>query len=463
MRYLEVLHSCRNAATQIFPRRFLIWSAILVTAAIGLIVNHEVAEYLKNHRHELIPARYELVPNMRHVWFAEDLLFDRQRGHQVLLGFGSDYLDTEGNWSKLCLRDSNGDGITNGYHLGDPCCRFSQSQPEQFSVKNHHEYRRWHITHPSEGRRRGVPHWGLEADKANQREHLEMLRDLPVDCGSYDEDAYQEQFNHFYFNKADGEYEGTPVNIAAIACLIFMVGLAVDWMLHKDLLADLCPYPGSQGCSWRVSLTVNALAFVYMDLTSGIVHLILDYAPFYLPGLGVLAQGFQFHHEDPTAIIRISWYAYASHIHLLVPTIYLNVILSQASHMQRLFWFWGGFWAHMFQTAHRWAHFPPEQLSSLVLTLQSAGLLLSHERHMYHHQDLESQFSILSGHADIVLDRLSSVVPAARYDLWFLFGVGWFLLPCFVDILFRERMQSLREHRSDDIELDLISSADKHL
>lgn len=30
-----------------------------------------------------------------------------------------------------------------------------------------------------------------------------------------------------------------------------------------------------------------------------------------------LARGFRYHHEDPTAICRISWFEYASHTHLL--------------------------------------------------------------------------------------------------------------------------------------------------
>ena len=36
-----------------------------------------------------------------------------------------------------------------------------------------------------------------------------------------------------------------------------------------------------------------------------------------------LAGGFRYHHEDPTAILRISWFEYASHTHLLCAVVLL--------------------------------------------------------------------------------------------------------------------------------------------
>ncbi|CAK0797201.1 unnamed protein product [Prorocentrum cordatum] len=77
---------------------------------------------------------------------------------------------------------------------------------------------------------------------------------------------------------------------------------------------------------------------------------------------------------------------------------------------------------------------PPEWLPFAVRFLQGHGLLLSHERHMSHHEDLEHQFTILSGHTDVIVDGACSLVPPVRYDLWFLIGVLWFLLPIFADV-----------------------------
>lgn len=150
-----------------------------------------------------------------------------------------------------------------------------------------------------------------------------------------------------------------------------------------------------------------------------------------------LSGGFRYHHEDPTAICRISWFEYASHIHLLAVVVLclscncINCLLScwelsvrlvrfelrLAPHSRglRFFWVWGlatwqhfklfclgstwqchavtcdnmrhhatwswlsQVWSHMFQTAHRWAHFPPEELSWWKTALQNM-LILNHER-----------------------------------------------------------------------------------
>jgi len=225
--------------------------------------------------------------------------------------------------------------------------------------------------------------------------------------------------------------------------------------IWKGLLTDVLPLlKSSKPLSVRTRIAICLASFFYMDLTSGVIHLVLDYAPFHLPGLGMLARGFQYHHHDPTAIIRISWFEYVSHIHFLCPLIQVAVLLSDASRMQRFFWFCGGIWAHLFQTAHRWAHMPPASLPWIVRSLQNSGLLLSHEQHMYHHEDLEHQFTILSGHTDVILDNLSSIVPPARYDIWFLFGVFWFLIPIFADSICRDFVLEL-----EDIKVD--SSSDK--
>merc|ERR1712146_352878 len=90
------------------------------------------------------------------------------------------------------------------------------------------------------------------------------------------------------------------------------------------------------------------------------------------------------------------------------------------------------------------AHMPPATLPWVVRSLQSSGLLLSHERHMSHHEDLDHQFTILSGHTDVIVDYLSSIVPPTRYDLWFLFGACWFLIPLVGDVIFRDSIHKLQ-------------------
>ena len=44
-----------------------------------------------------------------------------------LNAFGVDFMLAGYEWTaELCLKDSDGDGLTNGEGLGDPCCGASQ-------------------------------------------------------------------------------------------------------------------------------------------------------------------------------------------------------------------------------------------------------------------------------------------------------------------------------------------------
>lgn len=44
--------------------------------------------------------------------------------------FGLDFKAAGLRWTKeLCQKDSDGDGLTNGEELGDPCCRWSEANP----------------------------------------------------------------------------------------------------------------------------------------------------------------------------------------------------------------------------------------------------------------------------------------------------------------------------------------------
>jgi len=66
-------------------------------------------------------------------------------GHQDSMGmsginqFGKDFHRVGGNWKRLCVLDSDGDGQSNGMELGDPCCVWKQGDTP---------FRTWDISHP---------------------------------------------------------------------------------------------------------------------------------------------------------------------------------------------------------------------------------------------------------------------------------------------------------------------------
>mmetsp|Transcript_61631 Transcript_61631/g.133434 ORF Transcript_61631/g.133434 Transcript_61631/m.133434 type:complete len:455 (-) Transcript_61631:191-1555(-) len=418
-------------------RAFAILTVLLFLAVACIVAERAVRLAKVLQENPFVEGREHAIPNFRHVWFAHDLV--TQNGFPPLNGFGSDLArlasstDPGQLWQVLCWKDSDHDGVLNGEELGDPCCQWSPVPREDFRLSNQREYRRWGLLHP------------FHTDQ-----NFSLLRPTltPEHCGVYDSALYAQQFHDFYYKKADGAFEPTALVPAKVVSLAILIATLAYWFRSKGLLGDLCPCLVSTPIlTARTSCAVCIAALFYSDVTSGIVHLILDYAPHWLPGLGGLARGFQYHHYDPTAICRISWYAYVSHIHLLCPLIIVLVVLSQSSRIQRLFWVWGCIFAHLFQTTHRWAHFPPETLPWVVQLLQSSGILLSHSRHMSHHEDLEKQFTILTGHSDVILDSLARIVPPARYDLWLVVGVCWLLLPSLLDMIFRSSITQLESKR----------------
>jgi hypothetical protein len=383
-----------------YPKCFLALTCILVSVCIALWAERQ-------SRMVTVPFTFAkrglLVPNYYHVWWAHDLIFANSKQGK-LNSFGVQLENYENDWQTVCPLDADKDGLTNGEELGDPCCLWrSPADNVGWSLKQHREYRRWNLSHPAK------PDGSKKDDKDTG------FSNSPARCEDYDDKVYQDQFRKFYFDRYDG-YSWTPIIPAKVAGGALLLGLLIYWSIKKGLLSDIAPFcSGSPGLSTGTSIAVCVASHVYMDLVSGVVHLILDYAPHWIPALGGLARGFQYHHHDPTAIIRITWYAYVSHVHLLAPLVAILLFLSDASRVQRLFWFWGSVNVHAFQTAHRWAHFPPEALNGIILGLQDWGVLLTHEKHMQHHEDLERQFTILSGHTDLLLDGLSQVVPPQRY------------------------------------------------
>jgi len=409
--------------------------ALSLTCSFLLILEREIREYFAFRDRPLFRELVNKVPNARHVWFAWNLadtnnylpwLFGKDKMYQIGL-FGYHALMTNASWKALCTMDSDKDGLSNGVELGDPCCHWEPGAlaSGDFEIRHNLEYRRWLVSHPS------------HPTKRNNDVHS-----FPQTCAEeYDVEQYNRIFHDFYFSRLDEPMEDVPWSVVKMAAFAFMILQLSLWFAFGGLGDDLFTRKSPLSTGLRAFLIV--LSFLYMDLSSGVIHLIPDYAPPFLPIIGGLAGGFRYHHEDPTAICRISWFEYASHTHLLAVVVLFVLRLGPHSRGLRFFWVWGLVWSHLFQSAHRWTHFPPDELHWWVTGLQRM-LVLSHERHMEHHQDLEKQFTILSGHTDLILDPLVKLLPAAHYDYRCVIGVLWFFLPVFVDLwlLSDEKMSS---------------------
>lgn len=74
--------------------------------------------------------------------------------------FGKDFDANGYKWDKaLCEKDSDGDGVTNGQELGDPCCEWSENRPVELRMEQ--------LSHPGEASEDGAKDaLGCKADVA---------------------------------------------------------------------------------------------------------------------------------------------------------------------------------------------------------------------------------------------------------------------------------------------------------
>merc|ERR1711953_1154969 len=116
----------------------------------------------------------------------------------------------------------------------------------------------------------------------------------PPSCQNYDEARYLAQYDHFYYFGVRDPVPGYGVQAKHVFGAFTLLGLVSYWAVKKGLVVDLFPaFFAQPNLSVRVCLAVNAAAFIFMDLTSGIAHLCLDYMPGWTPIIGVVAKGFQ--------------------------------------------------------------------------------------------------------------------------------------------------------------------------
>ena len=260
------------------------------------------------------------------------------------------------------------------------------------------------------------------------------------------DELWVQQFHDFYWMLEErGESNEAPLLIAAkqlgLLCAVFCF---VHWSCTMGLLSNLLQLPFAT-MGFTTWLSILACAYVYCDAVSGVVHILLDHTPHDVPVLGVMARGFQYHHHQPRGITAISWYAYASHVHPVAVVLLPVLWLARPSQPAQLFWSLAWCFAHLFQTAHRWAHLPPQELMLLPQFLQQLGLVISPEYHMQHHQSLLDQFSTLNGITDPLFDAITrTLLPARSYALWYGIAVFLFLLPIGLDLFVRRiSLQSL--------------------
>jgi hypothetical protein len=164
--------------------------------------------------------------------------------------------------------------------------------------------------------------------------------------------------------------------------------------------------------SWPIGLLVVGLvlaAYAVADLSSGIVHFLLD--NFGSPETPVIGQKFvkpfRDHHVDPMAMTHGDFIAVnADNVFVCLPVIIPAFFLLDVA----LHPYWGvfivGLVAGVIMTnqLHKWAHMPT--VPRLVAVAQRSGVVLSKEHHSVHHSGAyDSNYCITWGHLDLLLNR----------------------------------------------------------
>jgi len=398
----------------------------------------------RNRASEVL-LRSHAVPNYHHVNNDRDIFY-WNKGRGSLNPFGEDFIAAAGNWTTLCMMDSDNDGVTNGQELGDPCCQWKTSPPiARFSLAKHREYRRWCLTNPGDNKSSWTPpdfNWAS-----------------PKTCEDYNEDAYSERYVQFYYLQVRKPVKCDPPHPKQLIGLVSTAMLFLHWSWNHGLMFDMLPIFGLQKKQQiTMCIITHFVSFIFMDLTSGVAHLCLDYAPPWIPIMGPVANGFQVHHRDPALLARKRLWNQVNDVFIFMPVAVIFLLGSSPTRIMRLFWSVSICYALLFLCAHPWAHMHRDMVPYPVQVAQAWGVLLDQDRHKKHHEDLESQFTILSGKADIFIDTLSQIVPPQRYDLWMFFLVTWILIPVFLDIKCRPFMESLARSsspRAEKIELSV--------
>lgn len=373
-------------------------------------------------------------PNLHHIWRRRNpaLAEVSNKAHVVherllLTPFGKDMIRLKDHgWLDLCKIDSDGDGMSNGAELGDPCCTWVPGKVEPYRV--------WNLSDPSEASDPIEGNPSPETRKAAASRYMNDLR--PPSCEEpFDVATRSRQFHEQYYMTHEQDRAAPDgLRLFKYPCFLVTAILLGDWILRKGLLRDLFGFgpkawnhPTDLQATRRLSIW--SLAYLWTDGVAGLVHLTFDFCPRTYPFFGSVATGFQYHHKHPTAWAVVPLPVMLSHSLPLMGILSATLAVTQQKRCFRAFWTLTLVFFVMTVLTHRWVHMPPEGNYEWFKILQQTGLLMSHEHHMKHHDSLVQQFSNLSGVTDFILDYLCSLVPAWQYQHWLTATLVYFAVP----------------------------------
>lgn len=163
--------------------------------------------------------------------------------------------------------------------------------------------------------------------------------------------------------------------------------------------------------SLLLMVSVFFILYIYVDLLSGVLHIILDNENYLSsPLLKSLVEGFLSHHNSPSDIYTMSLFNHLYTMHL--PLTLAFPFFALANNPLSYFCFLSiAVHLHLMQMCHRWAHLPINRLSPIVKTLQGMHIFLPKLTHAKHHGKLlDSNFCLYSGVFNPLLNFLTKKI-----------------------------------------------------
>ncbi|KAH8091298.1 hypothetical protein JL720_6193 [Aureococcus anophagefferens] len=332
--------------------------------------------------------------------------------------FGDDFAAAGFAWTPwLCEADSDGDGQSNGFELGDPCCCWEAEAawalqqapyfpPEGGGPQTGHVYAYSKHKLGELPRKHGVslPGDASSTSPANDDE------DGACDCA-----AVHAAARRALAASSDEKARRSgvvPFDVATVPLVNLVAGLSRRLSLALALvIAAFLPAFDAFGFVRRVGFAGTVQLFLasalYIDVTGLLLHLVLDNSNnerFSLLAGGV--RSFVNHHADPQKIAATPGLHYAF-THLPVA-------------------------AAIF--AHRWSHTPAFAVPTVARVLERAGLLIAPAKHARHHVPPHaSNFSIMMGWADKLVNPFLRLAPGGPWSpVWLYVFVAWLVSPVFL-------------------------------
>ena len=149
------------------------------------------------------------------------------------------------------------------------------------------------------------------------------------------------------------------------------------------------------------------LAWLGADLLSGFVHWFIESVLSRFSSFDWLVTPFLEHHATST-LEDETWYITFSHIGILASAFLSILYVFPLPPFFVGYWIWLVAIAYMNQAIHRLCHRPLADRPRWFAKIQDWGLVLTAEHHAVHHDQLDRNYCLVSGHADLLLNRLTA-------------------------------------------------------